>query len=538
MLKKTLYGNAARAAVLSGIRKIAAAVKVTLGPKGRNILISQSMVIDYGTHNLPIRVSKDGYTVSKSFEINDNPFEQAGVLAFKECVQKTVDEAGDGTTTTGILMEAIVEKGIALVNAGVNPMELSRGIDAAVDFIVNELFKVAVPIKGNIDRIREIATVSANNDTQIGNWIAKAFEKIGSEGVIDLEASKGINTEIKLSDGYKWENGWISPHFVTNREKQIVEFIDPLILLYEKRITHHTQVQKALEICMQNGKPVLIVCEDADEEGLAFLAMNTLQRRIQCCVVKSPSFGNDRRLQMEDLAVLTGGTYISDSKGVGIKEIDIDHFGSAKKVIVSREETIIIGGDSDKLMLEELLNELRTDLAEAKNEDEKSPIEKRIAKITGSVAVIQVGATTETEMKEKLDRFDDAVRAVKAAISEGYTVGSGTSLLRIQNDTASGSQGWDLIFSVLDEPLKQICKNAGVYTTNKSWWEFWRKKSILQKVLDECGNVGYNAKTGEIENLELSGIIDPIKVVRSALQNAASSAKMILTSEALICDTL
>lgn len=520
MNKKTLYGKEAREQLLSGVKKIAAAVKVTLGPMGRNVLISQSMVIDYGVHNLPIHVTKDGYTVTKNFEINDNPFEQSGVLMVKEAALKTVEMAGDGTSTCVLLTEAIVEKGIELIDAGANPMELKRGIDKAVEYVVGQLKEMATPIKGNIERIKQIATVSANNDAEIGDWIAKAFEKIGDEGVIDLEQSKSVNTEIKTADGYKWENGWVSPLFVNNKEKQITEFVNPMILLYEKKVTHHTQVHHALEICIQQSRPVLIVCEDADEEGLAFLAMNTMQKRIQCCVVKSPSFGNERRIAMEDLAILTGGTYISDSKGVGIKEIEFENFGSAKKCIVSKDETIIIGGESDKVELENLLNELKMNLAQAKNEEEKAPIERRIAKLTGGVAVIQVGAATETEMKERLDRFDDAVRATKAAISEGYTIGGGSAFLRIHT-------GNEIIDEILKEPMKQICKNAGV-----------EYSAILPKIDLSNGTSGYNAKINIVEDLVEAGIIDPVKVLRCALQNAASSATMILTSEGLICDTL
>lgn len=532
MRKKTLYGSEAREKVLAGVKKIAAAVKVTLGPSGRNVLISQSAVIDYGVHNLPIEVSKDGYRVTQRFDLDD-PFEKAGILMVKEAAQKSVDQAGDGTTTTVVLVEAIVEKGIELINAGANPMQLKKGIDKAVEYVVEELRKMAVPIKGDIEKIRQIATVSANNDSEIGDWIADAFAKIGDEGVIDLESSKGVSTEIKISDGYKFNKGWVSPMFVNNKEKQICEFIDPLILLYEKKITHHSQVEKALTIAMQDGSPILIICEDADEEGLAFLAMNTIQGRIKCCVVKAPSFGDARRIEMEDMAILTGGTYISDSKGVGIKEVGIPNFGMAKKVIISKDETVIIGGDSDKETLETLLNELRMNLAEAKNEDEKFPIEKRIAKLTGGVAVIQVGAATETEMKEKLDRFDDAVRATKAAIAEGYVPGGGTAFMKIKS-------GDEVIDKVLQVPLTQICNNAGVDAIeiiqrmrNKTY-----KKDGLEWDIGYTKNIGYNAKTDKIEDLVEAGIIDPVKVLRCALQNAASSAGMILTSECLICDTL
>lgn len=519
MRKQTLYGKAARAAVLAGVEKIAAAVKVTLGPSGRNVLISQSMVVDYGVHSLPIHISKDGYTVTKGFDLDD-PFEKAGVLMIKESAQKTVDQAGDGTTTTVILAEAIVKKAIELIDAGANPVELKRGIDKAVIEIVEQLKLMATPVKGNIDRIRQIATISANNDPEIGNLIASAFEKIGGEGIIDLEAGLSVNTEIKIADGYKWEKSWVHPLFITNREKQIVEFENPFILLYDKKITHHTQIQRGLELVIGTGRPILIVCEDADEEGLAFLVRNNIERRIQCCVVKAPAFHDKRREEMEDIAVLTGGSYISDAKGVNIKEIELENLGEARKVLVTKDETIIIGGLGEKTEIENVLNELRMNAAEKKNEDEKAPIEKRIAKLTGGVAVIQVGAATETEMKEKLDRFDDAVRAVKAAISEGFIVGGGTAFLRIKTSN-------EVINAVLSVPIQQICENAGVPAAQ-----------IITQVKGSTGNIGYNAKTDLIEDLLESGVIDPVKVLRCALVNAASSAGMIITTEALIADTL
>lgn len=520
MRKQTKYGKDARASILSGVNKITNAVKVTLGPSGRNVLISQSMVVDYGVHSLPIHVTKDGYNTARAFELDD-PFEKAGILLVKEAAQKTVDQAGDGTTTTTVLLEAIAIGGIAAIDKGANPMVIKKEIDAAVENVVEQLKNISVPVKGDIEKIRQIATVSANNDSSVGDLIAQAFEKIGEEGIIDIEAARGTTTEIKTAEGYKFDKGWISPFFVTNKEKAICEFIDPFILLYDKKITHHTQVQKALEICISQGKPVLIICEDADEEGLAFLVMNVIQQRIKCCIVKAPSFGEARKEEMEDIAMLTSGVFLSDIRGKNIKEITLEEFGKAKKVIVTKEETIIIGGDSDKGVVENTINELRMNLAQAKNEDEKYPIEKRIARIKGGVAVIQVGAATETEMKEKLDRFDDAVRATKAAISEGYVPGGSTAFLRIK------STGNEIIDNALKAPLRQICSNAGV-----------DGEKILTDVLSEKGDIGYNAKTDKIENLIDAGIIDPAKVLRCSLQNAASSASMILTTEVLIADTL
>lgn len=518
-MKKTKYGKDARASMLEGVKKIVDAIRVTLGPMGRNCVISQSTVVDYGVHQLPLHISKDGFTVAKNFDTEDY-FEKAGVMLVKECTSKTVDQAGDGTSSSAILVHAILEKGIAQIEAGANPMELKKRIDKAVEIAVEKIRQLATPIKGDIEKIRQIATVSANNDKEIGDIIADAFSKIGDEGVIDLEASKGVNTEVRIAKGYKWDNGWLSPWLVNNKEKQITEFENPLILLYEKMVNHHTQLERALTIAMQQSRPLLIICEDAKEEGLAFIVMNVIRSNLKCCIVKSPSYGNERRMDMEDLAVLTGGSFISDSKGVGIKEIEFENFGTAKKVIITKDDTVIIEGGANKEELENLLNELRMNLAQAKNENEKAPIEKRIAKLTGGIAVIEVGAATETEMKEKMDRYDDAVRATKAAISEGYIAGGGTSYLRIKT-------GDEILDSATPIILRQICDNAGV-----------DPEPIILKVSQSDGNIGYNAKTDTIEDLVEAGIIDPAKVLRCALQNAGSVAGMILTTEVLICDII
>lgn len=557
MNKKTLYGREAREKILEGVTKIVDAVKVTLGPLGRNVLISQSMIHDYSVHALPVHITKDGYTVTRAFELTDDPFAQAGVLMVKEAAQKTVTEAGDGTTSCCVLVEAIVKDGIARIENGENPVDIKKSIDKEVEYVVAQLKKMSTPIKGDIEKIRQIATISANNDEEIGGWIAKAFQKIGDEGVIDIEANKSMVTEIKISDGYKFDKSWVSPLFINNKEKQICEFENPFILLYDKRIIHHTQIARALEMANNSGRAILIICEDAQEEGLAFLALNTIQGRLKCCVVKAPSFGEQQRIEMEDLAILTGGTYISDLRGVDIKEIEQENFGNAQKVIVTKEETIIIGGQADKEKLENLLNELKMNLAQAKTEDERYPIERRIAKLTGGVAVIQVGAPTETELKEKLDRYDDAVRATKAAIAEGYVPGGGTAFLRIAltkrlainvdalggltveevieayaktGELIGGATAFNatsIITSVLFEPLRQICRNSGV-----------DDEAIIKLVLTKGQNIGYNAKTGNVEDLVEAGVVDPTKVLRCALQNAASLASMILTCEVLIADTM
>lgn len=519
MRKITLYGKDAREKILAGINKIADAVAVTLGPQGRCVLISQSMVVDYGVHSLPIEVSKDGYRVTQRFDIDD-PFEKSGILLVKECAQKSVDQSGDGTTSSVILMRAMVAEGIAAINEGANPVELKKAIDKAVEYVVSELKKGAVQIGHDNQKVFQIASISANNDPAIGRMIADAFRKIGNEGMIDIEAGKSVETEIKIADGYRFERSFISPWFMNDREKQICEFENPLILLYEKMVTHHTQIERALTLSIQQGRPILIICEDSKEEGLGYLIRNTLEGRVKCCVVKAPSFGELRRDDMEDLAILTGGSYISDSKGVGIAEIEFENLGQARKIIVTKDETTIIGGNANSVALENLLNELRMNLAQAKNENEKSPIEKRIAKLTGGVAVIQVGAPTETEMKEKLDRFDDAVRATKAAISEGFIVGGATAFLRMKS-------GNEIVDKAMASLFKQICLNAGV-----------DHEALSIAVLNQEGNIGYNAKTDKVEDLVEAGVIDPVKVLRCAIQNAASSASMVLTTECLIADTL
>lgn len=527
MHKQTLYSSAARNKLLSGINKIADAVAVTLGPRGRNVLVAQSIVADYGTHSLPIEVTKDGYRVTQRFDLDDF-FEKAGIVLVKECAQKSVDQSGDGTTTSVVLMRHMVMEGMKAIDAGANPMELKKEIDAAVAHVVSLLKTKAVQIGNDNEKIFQIATISANNDIVIGALIANAFEQIGHEGVIDIEAGKSVNTEIKIASGYRFDKSWVHPLFINNKEKQIVEFENPFILLYNKAITHHTQIQRAMELATQAGRAVVIICPDAKEEGLAFLAMNNHQGRLKCCVVKAPGVGDGQREEMEDLAILTGGTFIADNRGLDIKEIEVENFGMAKKVVVTKEETIIIEGQSDRQALENLIIELRMNKAQAKNEDEAAPIEKRIAKLMGGVAVIQVGAATETEMKEKMDRYDDSVRAVKSAIAEGYTVGAGTALLRINS-------GNKIVNSAMAMILQQICANVGLRP--KQWWQFWKPKHVFDQVKEASGDIGYNAKTGRVEDLIEAGVIDPVKVLRCALQNAASSATMVLTTECLIVDT-
>lgn len=522
------YGKEASGKMLEGVNKISEAVKCTLGAAGRNVIIGKGAIVDYGFQRYPLHITKDGVTVARHFDVEDAT-EALGVQLVKECCEKTASQAGDGTTTTVVLMQAIVNKGLKLIEQGANPQELKRGIDKAVEYVVAELKKMAIPVGNDIEKIRQVATVSANNDSSIGDLIAEAFSKIGVEGVIDIEESKGVNTEIKTTDGYKFDRGWTSNLFVNNKAKETCEFENPYILLYEKRITHPKQIQVILEQVIANdNRPILIICEDADELGLAFLVMNTARGAIKACVTKSPFYGELRREAMEDIAILTGGQYVSSSKGLDIDKLPIECLGQADKVIVSKEETIIIGGKGNKEDIDAYVADLKMNLTQAKSDDEKDVIEKHIAKLTSGVAVIHVGAATETEMKEKKDRVDDAIRATKAAIAEGYVSGGGSVFIRLSKIINPHDKGSSVVIESLESPFNQICANAGVDSN-----------FILESLSENwiLGNeVGYNAKENKIENLIESGVIDPVKVLRCSLQNAASSAGMFLLCHCSISD--
>lgn len=524
MRKVALYGDEARAKVLAGVTAINNAVKVTLGPLGRNVLISTSKYDQqYVAVQNPVHITKDGYTVSGSFDVDDY-HEKTGVLMVQEAAQKTVDQAGDGTTTTVVLLEAIVRLGMEAIKSGATPIQLKREIDAAVIDVVAHLKERAIQIDSN-ERIFNIATISANNDPEIGRLISDAFEKIGRDGMIDIEAGKGLTTEVKIAGGYRFGRGWLSHYFVTDRNKQICEMENPLILMYEKMITHHTQIIRAVEISLKASRPLLIICEDAKEEGMGFVVGNVLQGRAKICIVKSPGFGDLRSQEMEDIALLTGGTYMTDSKGTGIAEIELANFGSAKKVTISKEETIIVGGTSDAEQRINIVNQLfaLAENAKAASEEDRPSIEARIARLKGGIAIIQVGGPTETEMKERLDRFDDAVRATKSAIAEGYVPGGGLVFRNLSVAYSGSTGGKGVVFKALLSPYVQICDNAG-----KDYMEVWREADYR--------DVGYNAKEDRTEDLVEAGIIDPVKVLRCALQNAASAATMILTTECLIAD--
>ncbi len=533
MQKQILTGKDARQKIYNGVKTVADAVVSTLGPMGRNAIISRCFPSQNGLQYYMPFCTKDGVTVARNITVADQ-LENTGANLIKQASEKTMTDAGDGTTTTCLLMRAILEKGIELVDAGANPQELKKGIDEAVAYVVSELKKMAVPVGDDIDKIRQVATVSANNDNAIGDLIAEAFSKIGKDGIIDIQESGNAETKIEISEGIKIERGWESQYFVNNKSKMERELIDPYILLYDKKISTIAQFGEALLPLINEGKSLLIICEEADGEALAGLAMNASNGSFKSCIIKCPEFGEKKREAMEDLAAITGATYISDEKGKALKNFTLKDLGRAKKVIVGKSETSIISPENNKEEMEDLLNNLKMNLVKEDGE-EKQKTENRIARLTGSVAVLYVGANTEVEMKEKKDRVDDAIRATKAAIAEGYVVGGGTAFLKIMRGMVNIETGLNstvtgvtvLMGTVLQQPLNQICLNAGV-----------EYAGIVEDVLKGDINTGYNAKINKVQDLVISGIIDPVKVLRCSLENAASAATMILTSETLICDTL
>ena len=518
MQKRILIGKEARDVIFEGVKKVAQAVVSTLGPMGRSVIISRALPSQNGMQYYMPFSTKDGVSVARNITL-DNQLENTGANLIKQAAEKTMMDSGDGTTTTCLLTMRILEEGIKAIDNGANPQELKREIDKAVASVVEQLKSISVPIDNDTEKIRNVATVSANNDKVIGDLIAEAFSKIGKDGIIDIQESGNAETKIEVASGIKIERGWESQYFVTNKAKNECELIDPLILLYDKKISTLSQFGDALLPIIKEGRQLLIICEESDGEALAALAMNASDGVLRSCIIKCPEFGEKKREAMEDIAMLTGATYISDEKGKSLSKAQMSDLGTAKKVVISKNETSIISPNTNKEELNDLLDNLKMDLVDKVGE-EKQLIENRIARLTGGVAVLYVGANTEVEMKEKKDRCDDAVRATRAAVSEGYVPGGGTAFLRIE----SGSQ---LIDSVLVSPLKQICENAGVEFMN-----------ILGQVSVAKGNIGYNAKDNKIEDLVVAGIIDPVKVLRNSIENAASVATTILTSNTLICDTL
>jgi len=521
--KDIKYQEEARQKILKGVRTLADAVKVTLGPKGRNVVIDKS----YGAP----QVTKDGVTVAKEIELEDR-HENMGAQMVKEVASKTADKAGDGTTTATLLAEAIYAEGLRNVTAGANPMDLKRGIDKAVKTTVAELKKMAKPVQNQTEMVN-VAKVSANNDQEIGEMIAKAMEKVGKNGTITVEEAKGFETTLEVVEGMNFDRGYLSAYFMTNPETQEAVLEDGFILIYEKKIAGMKEFLPILQAVAETGKPLLIIAEDVEGEALATLVVNRLRAGLKVCAVKAPGFGDRRKAILEDIALLTGGQVISEELGMKLENTTLDMLGRCKKIVVSKEETTLVEGMGSKQGIEKRCTQLQNQIAEATSDYDREKLQERLAKLSGGVAVIHVGAATEIEMKEKKDRVDDAQHATKAAVEEGILPGGGTALIRCISavETLANSLEGDerigamIIKKTLAAPLRQIVENAGLESS-----------VVFQKVLSLPQNHGYNALSDEYVDMFAIGIIDPMKVTRTALESAASVASMLLTTEAIIAD--
>ncbi len=524
MAKELKYSEDARGLILHGVNALANAVKVTLGPKGRNVVIQKS----FGAPS----VTKDGVSVAKEIELENN-FENMGAQMVKEVAQKTNDDAGDGTTTATVLAQAIYREGAKLVTAGHNPMELKKGIDLAVTELVTELKKYSTEIKTS-EEIAQVGTISSNNDIEIGALLAEAMKKVGNNGVITIEESKTADTTLDVVEGMQFDRGYLSPYFVTNPEKMEVNFDDPNLLLVDKKVSNMKELLPVLEKAVQTGKPLLILAEDVDGEALTTLVVNKLRGSLNVAAVKAPGFGDRRKEMLKDIAALTGAVVISEELGMTLEAATLDDLGTAKKVTIDKENTTIVDGAGDKDAVEARVSQINSQIEASTSDYDKEKLQERLAKLSGGVAVVNVGAPTETEMKEKKDRVDDALNATRAAVEEGVVVGGGAALLHaskvLENFTPEGSEeltfGVRIVQRAVQEPLRQISANSGiegsvvvneVYKNNETSW-------------------GYNARENKYENLVTKGIIDPTKVVRSALQNAASVAGLMLTTETMVAD--
>jgi len=519
--KEIKYGAKAREKMMKGVDILADAVKVTLGPKGRNVLIEKS----WGSP----KISKDGVTVAKEIELKDR-FENMGAQMVKEVASKTSDVAGDGTTTATILAQAIYREGAKLVAAGSNPMAVKRGIEKAVDLVVKELKKISKPTKDKKD-ISQVGTISANNDRMIGDIIAEAMEKVGKEGVITVEEAKVMETTLKVVEGMQFDRGYLSPYFVTQPEKMEVYLEEPYILLHEKKINTMNDLLPILEQVAKAGKPILIMAEDVEGEALATLVVNKLRGTLHCAAVKAPGFGDRRKAMLEDIAILTGGRVISEDLGVKLETITLKDLGTAKRITLDKDNTTIIDGGCDRKALEGRVKQIRVQIEETTSDYDREKLQERLAKLIGGVAVINVGAATETEMKEKKDRVEDALNATRAAVEEGIVPGGGVAYMRalkvLEKARLPGEEqlGVNLIKRALEEPVRQIANNAG-----------FEGSVVVQHVREGEGSFGFNAETGIYEDLMKAGIVDPTKVTRFGLQNAASVAGLLMTTEAMVAE--
>jgi chaperonin GroEL len=523
MAKDILFNTEARDKLKKGVDALANAVKITLGPKGRNVIIDKK----FGAPH----VTKDGVTVAKEIELAD-PVENMGAQMVKEVASKTADIAGDGTTTATVLAQAIITGGLKNVAAGANPMDIKRGVDKAVKAIVANLAEQSQEVGSDNAKIKQVATISANNDETIGSLIAEAMEVVGNEGVITVEEAKGTSTEVKTVEGMQFDRGYLSPYFVTNTEKMIVELENPYILIYDKKISNIQEILPVLEPVAQSGKPLLIIAEDIDGTALSTLVINRLKAGLKIAAVKAPGFGDRRKAMLEDIAVLTGGTVISEERGFTLENATIEHLGTCEKVDIDKDNTTIVNGAGEKEQIESRVNQIKTQIESTTSDYDKEKLQERLAKLSGGVAVLYVGAATEVEMKEKKDRVDDALSATRAAVQEGIVPGGGVALIRAISalDGLTGlnedeNTGIAIVRRAVEEPLRQIVANAGI-----------EGAVIVQKVTEGKGDFGYNARTEVYENLFEAGVIDPTKVTRIAIENAASIASMLLTTEVVIAD--
>ncbi len=523
MAKEIKFNIKAREELKNGVDALADAVKVTLGPKGRNVIIEKK----FGAPH----ITKDGVSVAREIELED-PFQNMGAQLVKEVASKTGDQAGDGTTTATVLAQAIVNVGLKNVTAGANPMDLKRGIDKAVSCVVESIKAQSQEVDDDISKIENVARISANNDEEIGKLIATAMEKVKKEGVITVEEAKGTETTVDVVEGMQFDRGYISPYFVTNSEKMECEMDSPYILLYDKKISNLKDMLPILEAVAQSGRPLLIIAEDVDNEALATLVVNRLRGSLKICAVKAPGFGDRRKDMLEDIAVLTGGTVVSDVKGMQLSQATVADLGTAEKVTVNKDHTIIVNGAGAKDAIDARIAQIKAQIESTTSNYDKEKLQERLAKLAGGVAVLYIGAPSEVEMKEKKDRVDDALSATRAAIEEGIVPGGGVAYIRCLSalDQLKGvnddeNTGIAIIRRAIEEPMRQIMNNAGV-----------EGAVILQKVKDGTGDFGYNARTGEFENFFATGVIDPAKVTRVALENAASIAGMFLTTECVIAD--
>jgi len=519
--KEIKYGMSAREKMMLGVDTLADAVKVTLGPKGRNVLIEKS----WGSP----KTTKDGVTVAKEIELEDK-FENMGAKMVKEVASKTSDVAGDGTTTATILAQSIYREGSKLVAAGANPMALKRGLEKAVEIVVDELKKISKPTKEKKE-IAQVGTVSANNDHTIGDIIAEAMEKVGKEGVITVEEAKGMETTLEIVEGMQFDRGYLSPYFVTDPEKMEVHLEDPYILLNEKKISVMKDLIPILEQIAKMGRPLLLIAEEVEGEALATLVVNKLRGTLKVAAAKAPGFGDRRKAMLEDIAILTGGQVISEDLGLKLENVTLNDLGTAKRVSLDKDNTTIVDGGGSRKALEGRVKQIRAQIDETTSDYDREKLQERLAKLIGGVAVINVGAATETEMKEKKDRVEDALNATRAAVEEGIVPGGGVAFLRVLKAldkldlTGEEKMGVNIIRRALEEPMRQIANNAG-----------FEGSVVVQKVMEAKGNLGFNAETGKYEDLMDAGIIDPTKVARFALQNAASVAGLLLTTEAMVAE--